>query len=53
MIDCEFDKTSGILRVRPESSLDKNDFAEPAKAIDPEIAAISLSTWYRISSRQR
>ena len=37
MIDYELDKATRILRVRPESSLDKNDFAELAKAVDPEI----------------
>jgi hypothetical protein len=37
MIDYELDKANRILRVRPESSLDKNDFAELAKAVDPEI----------------
>ena len=37
MIDYELDKATRILRVRPETSLDKNDFAELAKAVDPEI----------------
>jgi hypothetical protein len=37
MIDYELDKATRILRVRPESSLDTNDFAELAKAVDPEI----------------
>jgi SpoIIAA-like len=37
MIDYELDKANRILRVRPVSSLDKNDFAELAKAVDPEI----------------
>jgi hypothetical protein len=37
MIDYELDKANRILRVRPESSLDKNDFAELATAVDPEI----------------
>ena len=37
MIDYELDKANRILRVRPESSLDKKDFAELAKAVDPEI----------------
>jgi hypothetical protein len=39
MIDYEFDKAHSILRVRPESSLDKSDFAELAKVVDPEIEA--------------
>ena len=39
MIDYELDKASRIVRVRPESPLDKNDFAELAKAVDPEINA--------------
>jgi hypothetical protein len=38
MIDFELDKANGILRVRPESPLEKNDFATLAKAVDPEIA---------------
>jgi hypothetical protein len=37
MTDYELDKANRILRVRPESSLDKNDFAELAKAVDPGI----------------
>jgi hypothetical protein len=37
MIDYELDRANRILRVRPESSLDKKDFAELAKAVDPEI----------------
>ena len=39
MIDFKLDKANRILRVRPESSLDKKDFAELAGAVDPEIAA--------------
>ena len=39
MIDYELDKANSILRVRPESSLDKSDFAELAKVVDPEIEA--------------
>lgn len=39
MIDFQFDKTNGILEVRPESSLEKRDFVELAKAVDPEIEA--------------
>lgn len=39
MIDFDFDKASRVLRVRPESSLDKHDFEDLAKAVDPEIAA--------------
>jgi len=37
MIDYELDKTSRIVRLRPESPLSKNDFTELAKAVDPEI----------------
>jgi hypothetical protein len=37
-IDYEFDKANRILSVRPESSLNKHDFAELAAAVDPEIA---------------
>ncbi len=39
MIDCQLDKAHSILRVRPESSLNKSDFAELAKVADPEIEA--------------
>ncbi len=39
MIDYDLDKASRILRVHPESSLDKQDFIELAKAVDPEIEA--------------
>jgi len=39
MIDFQFDKANGILVVRPESSLEKQDFVELAKAVDPEIEA--------------
>ncbi len=39
MIDYQLDKANSILRVRPESSLDKSDFAELAKVVDPEIEA--------------
>jgi hypothetical protein len=38
MIDFDLDKADRILHVRPESSLDKHDFEELAKAVDPEIA---------------
>lgn len=37
MIDFELDTANRIVHVRPESSLDKDDFAELAKAVDPEI----------------
>jgi hypothetical protein len=37
MIDYELDKETRILRVRPKSPLDKQDFAELAKTMDPEI----------------
>jgi hypothetical protein len=39
MIDYELDQAHSILRVQPESSLDKSDFAELAKVVDPEIEA--------------
>ncbi|PND55677.1 hypothetical protein CRM90_21700 [Mycobacterium sp. ENV421] len=39
MITYDLDKASSILTVRPESSLDKDDFDQMAKAIDPEIEA--------------
>jgi len=35
MIDYEFDTASRILQLRPESSLEKHDFEELAKAVDP------------------
>ncbi|MEZ0355354.1 STAS/SEC14 domain-containing protein [Mycobacterium sp. SA01] len=39
MITYDLDKASSILTVHPESSLDKDDFDQMAKAIDPEIEA--------------
>ena len=39
VIKYDLDKASSILTVQPESSLDKNDFVQMAKAIDPEIEA--------------
>lgn len=39
MIDYDLDTANSVLRVRPESSLDKNDFAELAKVVDPQIEA--------------
>lgn len=39
MIDYELDTARSILRVRPESSLEKSDFAELAKVVDPQIEA--------------
>ncbi len=39
MIDYELDTAHSILRVRPESSLEKSDFAELAKVVDPQIEA--------------
>lgn len=39
MINYTVDKTNAIVIVRPESSLDKQDFVELAKAVDPEIEA--------------
>jgi hypothetical protein len=38
MIDFEFDTATRILRVHPQTSLDKSDFVALAKAVDPEIA---------------
>lgn len=37
MIDFELDTASKILRLRPESSLEKDDFVELAKAVDSEL----------------
>ena len=37
MIEHELDSEHNILLVRPQSALDKNDFAELAKAVDPQI----------------
>jgi hypothetical protein len=39
MIEYDLDKANSILLVRPESALDKSDFVELAKAIDPQIEA--------------
>lgn len=39
MIDYQLDTANSILRVTPESSLDKKDFAELAKVVDPELKA--------------
>ncbi len=39
MIDYDLDKEHAILLVRPQSALDKEDFAELAKAVDPQIEA--------------
>ena len=39
MIDYELDTAHRILQVRPKSALDKNDFVELAKAVDPQIEA--------------
>lgn len=39
MIDCQFDKAHAIVHIRPESSLDKRDFAQLAALVDPEIEA--------------
>ncbi len=39
MIDYDLDKATSILRVRPEAPLDKADFADLAKVVDPEIEA--------------
>ncbi len=37
MIDYDLDSEHNILLVHPESALDKNDFTELAKAVDPQI----------------
>jgi hypothetical protein len=39
MIKYDLDTEHSILEVRPESALDKNDFVELAKAVDPHIEA--------------
>ncbi|ORV85707.1 hypothetical protein AWC11_19585 [Mycobacterium interjectum] len=39
MIEYELDAEHNILLVQPESALDKNDFTELAKAVDPQIEA--------------
>ncbi len=39
MIDYDLDSEHNILLVHPKSALDKNDFTELAKAVDPQIEA--------------
>lgn len=39
MIEYNLDTAHSILLVHPTSALDKNDFNEMAKAVDPQIAA--------------
>lgn len=39
MIDYDLDTEHSILEVRPKSALDKADFVELAKAVDPQIEA--------------
>lgn len=39
MIDYELDAEHSILQVQPKSALDKQDFVELAKAVDPQIEA--------------
>ena len=39
MIEHELDTEHSILEVRPQSALDKNDFVELAKSVDPQIEA--------------
>ncbi|OIN80674.1 STAS/SEC14 domain-containing protein [Mycobacterium malmoense] len=39
MIEHDLDSDHSILLVRPQSALDKNDFVELAKAVDPQIEA--------------
>lgn len=37
MIDYHLDPATAVLTIRPESALEKSDFAELAKAVDPQI----------------
>ncbi len=39
MIDYDLDTANSIVLVRPQSRLDKDDFVELAKAVDPQIEA--------------
>ncbi|OBC06413.1 hypothetical protein A5784_09905 [Mycobacterium sp. 852013-50091_SCH5140682] len=39
MLDCTLDKENAIVVVRPESPLDRNDFVELGKLVDPQIEA--------------
>jgi hypothetical protein len=39
MIQHHLDPATSILLVKPQSALDKNDFVEMAKAVDPQIEA--------------
>jgi SpoIIAA-like len=39
MIEYNFDEKDAILTVRPRSSLEKEDFQQLAKAVDPYVAA--------------
>ena len=39
MIQYDLDAEHSVLLVRPESALDKDDFVELAKAVDPQIEA--------------
>jgi hypothetical protein len=39
MLDCNLDKENAIVVVRPESALDKNDFVELGRVVDPQIEA--------------
>ena len=39
MIEHHLDPATSILLVKPHSALDKNDFVEMAKAVDPQIEA--------------
>lgn len=39
MIDYEMDTAHSVLQVRPKSALDKDDFVELAKVVDPQIEA--------------
>ncbi len=37
MIDYHLDPSTAVLTIRPESALDKSDFEELAKVVDPQI----------------
>lgn len=39
MLDCKLDKENAIVVIRPKSALDKNDFVELGKLVDPLIEA--------------
>lgn len=39
MLDCTLDKENAIVVVRPDSPLDRSDFVELGKLVDPQIEA--------------